>query len=153
MKLSKNFNLNELTRSQTAIRRSIDNTPSLTVIDNLQVLVDKVLQPIRDEHGPVLITSGYRSVGVNEVIGGSNTSHHTRGMAADFTVSGKANKAMCEWIRDNLKFTQLIWEFPTKENPEAGWIHVAYDKDALRSQVLTATRQQGKTVYSVGLVL
>ena len=153
MKLSKNFNLNELTRSQTAIRRGIDNTPSLTVIDNLQALVDNVLQVIRDAHGPTVVTSGFRSEAINAAVGGSNTSHHTRGMAADFTVVGKPNKEICEWIRDNLKFTQLIWEFPTKENPQAGWVHVAYDPKDLKCQVLTATKVNGRTVYTPGLVL
>jgi zinc D-Ala-D-Ala carboxypeptidase len=153
MRLSKNFTLNELTRSQTAIRRGIDNSPTMTVIDNLQALVDNVLQPLRDSQGPVNITSGYRSEAINAAIGGSNTSHHTRGMAADLTVVGKTNREICEWIRDNLKFTQLIWEFPTKENPQAGWVHVAYDPKDLKCQVLTATKVNGKTVYSPGLVL
>jgi zinc D-Ala-D-Ala carboxypeptidase len=153
MRLSKNFTLAELTRSQTAIRRGIDNTPTMTVIDNLQALVDNVLQPLRDSQGPVNITSGFRSEAINAAIGGSNTSHHTRGMAADLTVVGKTNKEICEWIRDNLKFTQLIWEFPTKENPQAGWVHVAYDPKDLKCQVLTATKVNGRTVYQAGLVL
>ena len=153
MRLSKNFTLNELTRSQTAIRRGIDNSPTMTVIDNLQALVDNVLQPLRDSQGPVNITSGYRSEAINAAVGGSNTSHHTRGMAADLTVVGKTNREICEWIRDNLKFTQLIWEFPTKENPQAGWVHVAYDPKDLKCQVLTATKVNGRTVYSPGLVL
>jgi len=153
MKLSKNFSLTELTRSQTASRLGLDNTPTLTVIDNLQALVDNVLQPMRDALGPVNITSGYRSPDVNAAVGGSNTSHHSRGMAADLTVVGKTNKDVCEWIRDNLKFTQLIWEFPTKENPQAGWVHVAYDPKDLKCQVLTATKVNGKTVYTAGLVL
>jgi zinc D-Ala-D-Ala carboxypeptidase len=153
MRLSKNFTLNELTRSQTAIRRGIDNTPTMTVIDNLQALVDNVLQPLRDAQGPVNITSGFRSEAINAAVGGSNTSHHTRGMAADLTVVGKTNREICEWIRDNLKFTQLIWEFPTKENPQAGWVHVAYDPKDLKCQVLTATKVNGRTVYSPGLVL
>jgi len=153
MKLSKNFSLTELTRSQTAIRNGIDNTPTLTHIDNLQALVDNVLQPIRDAHGPVNVTSGYRSPNLNAAVGGSNTSHHSRGMAADFTVVGKTNKDVCEWIRDNLKFTQLIWEFPTKANPQAGWVHVAYDPKDLKCQALTATRVNGRTVYQAGLTL
>jgi zinc D-Ala-D-Ala carboxypeptidase len=153
MRLSRNFTLAELTRSQTAIRRGIDNSPTMTVIDNLQALVDNVLQPLRDAQGPVNITSGFRSEAINAAVGGSNTSHHTRGMAADLTVVGKTNKEICEWIRDNLKFTQLIWEFPTKENPQAGWVHVAYDPKDLKCQVLTATKVNGRTVYKAGLVL
>ena len=84
MKLSTNFSLQELTKSDTAIRHDIDNTPSLQVIDNLQDLVDNVLQPLREKFGPVVVTSGYRSPAVNTKIGGSTTSDHCHGYAADF---------------------------------------------------------------------
>lgn len=153
MKLSKNFSLSELTKSQSATRLGIDNTPSMTVIDNLQALVDNILQPVRDAHGPVSITSGYRSPDLNAAIGGSRNSDHTRGQAADFEVATMSNKDLAEWIRDNLKFTQLILEFPSKTDPSAGWVHCSYNAKDLKCQVLTATRVNGKTVYSAGLVL
>ena len=153
MKLSKNFSLSELTKSQSATRLGIDNTPSLTVIDNLQALVDNVLQPVRDAHGPVVVTSGYRSPGLNAAIGGSRNSDHTRGQAADFEVATVSNKDLAEWIRDNLKFTQLILEFPSKTDPSAGWVHCSYNPKDLKCQVLTATRVNGKVVYQAGLVL
>ena len=152
MRLSKNFTLGELTKSQTATRHGIDNTPSLATIDNLQALVDNVLQPIRDHFGrPVTISSGFRNHEINKLIGGSDTSHHSRGMAADFEIMGMDNKKLAEWVRDNMKFTQLILEFYTDGDPNSGWVHVAYDPDDLRQQVLRARKVNGRTTYSVGL--
>lgn len=151
MKLSKNFSVAELSKSEWATRNGVDNTPSMTVIDNLQQLVDNILQPVRDKFGPVVVTSAYRSPAVNKGIGGSATSDHTKGQAADFEVMGMANKALAEWIRDNLKFTQLILEFPSKSDPNAGWVHCSYDKANLKCEVLTASKVGGKTVYSKGL--
>jgi zinc D-Ala-D-Ala carboxypeptidase len=152
VRLSKNFTLGELTKSQTAIRRSIDNTPSLTAIDNLQLLVDNVLQPVRDHFKkPVDISSGYRSPQLNVAIGGSPTSHHCLGMAADFEIMGMDNKELAIWVRDNLKFTQLILEFYNDGDTNSGWVHVGYDARDLKQQVLRARKVNGKTVYSQGL--
>lgn len=151
MKLSKNFSLHELTKSETAVRRGIDNTPSLTVIDNLQALVDNVLQPVRDKLGPVVITSGYRSPQLNTAIGGSPTSDHCLGMAADCEVLGMDNKQFARWVEENLKFTQLILEFYTEGLPDSGWVHISYDPKDLKCQVLTAKKINGKTVYSKGI--
>jgi hypothetical protein len=148
MKLSKNFNLAELIKTNV---RQFDNMPNMTAIDNLQLLVDNVLQPVRDHFGPVVVTSGYRSPEVNKAIGGSATSDHTRGMAADFEVLGVPNKVVAEWVRDNCKFRQLILEFPGA-NPNDGWVHVAYDRSDLKDQVLTAKKINGKTQYLPGLV-
>lgn len=151
MKLSKNFTLHELTKSDMAVRKSIDNTPSLTVIDNLQVLVDKVLQPIRNNLGPVIVTSGYRSPKLNVAIGGSPTSDHCLGMAADIEVLGMDNWKLANYIADNLEFTQLILEFYINGLPDSGWVHVSYDKNDLKKEVLTAKKVNGKTVYERGL--
>ena len=153
MKLSKNFSVAELSKSEAATRQGLDNTPSMTIIDNLQALVDNVLQPVRDKFGPVVVTSAYRSPEVNKAIGGSATSDHCRGQAADFEVMGMHNKDLAEWIKDNLKFTQLILEFPSKTDPNAGWVHCSYDKANLKCQVLTAVKVGGKTVYQNGLVV
>ena len=150
MKLSKNFSLHELTKSEAAERRGINNTPSLTVIDNLQALVDNVLQPLRDKLGPVVITSGYRSPAVNVAVGGSPTSDHCLGMAADIEVLGKDNKETAQWILENLKFTQLILEFYTDGLPDSGWVHVSYDPKYLKCQVLRANKVNGKTIYQKG---
>ena len=151
MKLSKNFTVAELSKSEAATRQGLDNTPSMTVIDNLQQLVDNILQPIRDKFGAVVVTSGYRSPAVNKAIGGSTTSDHCKGFAADFEVLGMDNKELALWIRDNLKFTQLILEFYHKGVPDSGWVHVSYNKDNLKNEVLTAVKVGGKTVYQKGI--
>jgi hypothetical protein len=148
MKLSTNFSLAELTKTNV---RQFDNTPSMQVIDNLQVLVDNVLQPIRNKFGPVTVTSGYRSPSVNKAIGGSATSDHCFGFAADFEVAGVDNKELARWVADNLKFKQLILEFYTKGVPDSGWVHVSYDKNNLTQKVMTATKVGGRTVYSPGI--
>jgi hypothetical protein len=152
MKLSPHFSLAEFTKSQTATRRSIDNTPSLNAIDNLQLLVDNVLQPVRLNFGrPVTVSSGYRSPELNVAIGGSATSDHCLGMAADIEIVGLDNKVLAQWIRENTKFTQLILEFYTDGVPDSGWVHVSYDKDDLKCEVLQARKVNGRTQYSVGL--
>ena len=148
MKLSANFSLAELTKTNV---RQFDNTPSMQVIDNLQVLVDNVLQPIRNKFGPVTVTSGYRSPEVNKAIGGSATSDHCFGFAADFEVAGVDNKELARWVADNLKFKQLILEFYTKGVPDSGWVHVSYDKNNLTQKVMTASKVGGRTVYSPGI--
>jgi zinc D-Ala-D-Ala carboxypeptidase len=151
MKLSANFSLNELTKSDSAIRNGIDNTPTLRVIDNLQALVDNVLQPLRDKFGPIGITSGYRSPEVNKSIGGSATSDHCHGFAADFEVLGMDNRELAIYIRDNLKFKQLILEFYTPGVPDSGWVHCSFDADNLKGDVKTAKKVSGKTVYVPGI--
>jgi zinc D-Ala-D-Ala carboxypeptidase len=148
MKLSANFSLAELTKTNV---RQFDNTPSMQVIDNLQVLVDSVLQPIRNKFGQVTVTSGYRSPDVNKAIGGSATSDHCFGFAADFEVVGVDNKELAQWVADNLKFKQLILEFYTKGVPDSGWVHVSYDKNNLTQKVMTASKVGGRTVYSPGI--
>jgi len=142
MRLSKNFSLHELTQSQTASRNNIDNTPNEQVIDNLKILCEEVLQPIRDHYqSPVIVTSGYRSSALNAAIGGSSNSQHCLGMAADFEVIGHSNDAVARWIRDNLYFDQLIREFPTKNDPQSGWVHCSYrPRGGNRNEVLTIDR-------------
>jgi hypothetical protein len=148
MKLSTNFSVAELSKTNV---RQFDNTPSMQVIDNLQQLVDNVLQPLRDKFGPVTVTSGYRSPEVNKAIGGSGTSDHCKGFAADIEIGGKDNKELAQYIRDNMTFTQLILEFYTPGVPDSGWVHVSYNKDNLKKQCLTASKAGGKTVYSNGI--
>jgi zinc D-Ala-D-Ala carboxypeptidase len=151
MKLSANFSLAEMIKSSTAIRKGIDNTPDEVVTANLQALVDNVLQVVRDNFGSVKVTSGYRSPLLNSSIGGSKTSHHCYGFAADFEVTGVDNKELAIWIRDNLQFTQLILEFYTEGDPNSGWVHCSYDAKDLKAQVLTATKVDGKTKYVTGI--
>jgi len=148
--LSKNFSLGELCKSEVAIRRNIDNTPSEKVKNNLQILVDNVLQPLRDKFGPMTVTSGYRSPAVNTAVGGSPYSDHCLGMAADIEIVGVDNKVLAEYIQDNMKFTQLILEFYTDGVPDSGWVHVSYDEKDLKCNVLRAVKENGKTVYHKG---
>ena len=151
MKLSTNFSVAELSKSEAATRQGLDNTPSMEVIDSLQALVDNVLQPLRDKFGPIIVTSGYRSPAVNKAIGGSTTSDHCKGQAADIEVLNMDNKALAEYIRDNMKFTQLILEFYRKGVADSGWVHISYDPKSLKNQVLTAVKVDGKTVYHNGI--
>ena len=151
MKLSANFSLGELTKSETAIRKGIDNSADEIVTAHLQALVDNVLQPVRDKFGSVKVTSGYRSPLLNSSIGGSKTSHHCYGFAADFEVVGMDNRELAIWIRDTLEFTQLILEFYTAGDPNSGWVHCSYDAKDLKAQVLTATKVDGKTKYVTGI--
>lgn len=128
----KYFTINELTNSQTAKQRGIDNTPPKEVVLNLVKLVDNVLDPLRERYGkPIRITSGYRSEALNKVLKGAKTSHHLKGQAADITVGTKiGNRLLYELIRDNFKYTQLINEH------DFSWVHVSYDENDLRMQNL-----------------
>ena len=150
MKLTKNFSLSELVKSQEATRKGINNTPNALAIENLRVLASEVLQPVRDNFGPVSVSSGFRSSLVNRAIGGSPTSDHCYGYAADFEVPGVDNKEVALWIRDNLKFRQLILEF-YDGTTNGGWVHCSYNAADLKNQVLTATRRNGRTVYLNGI--
>ena len=151
MKLSANFTVDELCKSEVAIRRSIDNTPTETIISNLQALVLNVLQPIRNSLGPITINSGYRSPAVNVAVGGSPTSDHCLGMAADIEIAGYDNKMLAKFIEQNFKFTQLILEFYEDGQTSSGWVHVSFDSNDLKCQCLRAVKQNGKTVYLKGI--
>lgn len=153
MNLTKNFSLHEMTKSETALRRGVPNTPGSAEIAALTTLAQKVLQPIRDHFArAVKVNSGYRSPDVNALVGGSRTSDHCKGMAADIEIPGVPNYNLALWIRDNLEYTQLILEFYTPGIPDSGWVHVSYDPANLKQQVLTAARKDGKTEYTMGLV-
>ena len=146
MKLSQNFSLRELTKSQTAERKGISNEPSEEHIENLKLLCTKILQPIRDHFGIVSISSGYRSPALCEALGSKSTSQHARGQAADFECYGIANHKLFEWATKNLTFDQAILEFYTGE-PESGWIHMSYNEDNNRGETLRAFRENNKVVY------
>jgi hypothetical protein len=132
----------------------MDNTPhSDEVVQNLTMLCEQVLQPLRDVYGVgIKVNSGYRSPDVNAAVGGSRTSDHCKGQAADIEIPGVANADLAQYIADNFNFTQLILEFYTQGVPDSGWVHVSYDSNNLKKQVMTAVRQSGKTVYLQGLV-
>jgi zinc D-Ala-D-Ala carboxypeptidase len=153
MNLTKNFTLEEMIKSETALRHGMDNTPGENEIGNLKVLCEKVLQPVRDHFGKgVKVNSGFRHPDVNQKVGGSRTSDHTRGQACDIEIPGVPNAELAEWIRDNLEYRQLILEFYTPGVPDSGWVHVSYVAEDNKKEVLTATRKDGKTVYLPGLV-
>ena len=152
--LTNNFSLHEMIKSETASRRGMDNYPhSDEIIANLTVLCEQVLQPLRDAYGVgIKVNSGYRSPDVNAAVGGSRTSDHCKGQAADIEIAGVPNAELAQYIADNFEFTQLILEFYTQGIPDSGWVHVSYDSNNLKRQVMTAVRQNGRTVYLQGLV-
>jgi len=146
MNLSKNFTLKEMTKSVTAKRLGIDNTPNEEQIEFMRELCGVVLQPLRDELGPIIISSGLRVPALNKAIGGSSTSQHCalRGAAADIDMDEK-NTEVFNYIKDNLVFDQLIWEFGDDKCPD--WVHVSYHYGHNRSQILKAVKKNGKTAY------
>jgi hypothetical protein len=153
MNLTKNFTLSEMVKSETALRNNLDNTPGEAEIASLKLLAEKVLQPVRDHFGKgVKVNSGFRHPDVNAAVGGSKTSDHCRGQAADIEIPGVPNSELAEWIKANLSFTQLILEFYTPGIPDSGWVHVSYNPDNLKKQDMTAVKKDGKTVYLPGLV-
>ena len=151
MQLSKNFSLIELTKSQTAERKGISNDPSADHISNLELLCERVLQPVRDHFNHVVsISSGYRSSELCIAIGSSLESQHAKGQAADFEIFGTPNNEIANWISNNLIFDQLILEFWNRDEPNSGWVHVSYDPDfnQNRKQYLRAFKKDGKTKYA-----
>tara|TARA_R100000734_G_scaffold11_1_gene20 strand:- start:366 stop:812 length:447 start_codon:yes stop_codon:yes gene_type:complete len=144
--LSKNFSLAELTKSQTAERKGIPNTPTADHIYNLTALCENILQPIRNEFGSFIVSSGYRSPELCEAIGSKATSQHAKGEAADFEVAGVSNYKLATWIEENLPFDQLILE--CFQGGNSGWIHCSYIPDG-RKETLTYNRSEG---YRKGLL-
>lgn len=153
MKLSKNLMLKEVVKSNTATRKGIDNTPDQWAINNLQAVADHIFQPVRDHFGvPIGVTSGFRSKELNKVIGGSKYSQHMIGEAIDIDADmyGKATNAQIfDFIKKNLEWDQMIWEFGDDENP--AWIHVSFKEGGgNRKQIKRALRdEKGRTYYKV----
>jgi len=153
MNLTANFTLSEMVKSDTALRHDMDNTPGEAEIESLKILCEKVLQPVRDHFKTgVKVNSGYRHPEVNAKVGGSKTSDHCSGQAADIEIPGIPNADLAKWITQNLDFTQVILEFYTQGVPDSGWVHVSYDPQNLKKQSLTAVKKDGKTVYLPGIV-
>ena len=148
MKLSNNFSLSELTKSQTAERKGIDNTPSAEHQDNLKSLCTHVLQPIRDLFSRVVsVSSGYRSPELCVAIGSSTKSQHARGEAADFEIFGVSNKELADYINEHLDYDQLILEYWNESDPNSGWVHCSYSENNNRKQYLKAFKVDGSTKY------
>jgi uncharacterized protein YcbK (DUF882 family) len=147
MNLSRNFTLSELIKSDTAVRKGINNNPNAEQIEKLKALCENILQPVRDHFGRVKITSGFRSVELCEAIGSSARSQHARAEAADFEVVGTDNAELFDWIKSNLSPDQLILEYYTPGEPNSGWIHCSWIPDQPRASFLHAYRSEGKTKY------
>jgi hypothetical protein len=150
MKISAHLSLSEVTRSDSAKRHGIDNTPTAEHLENFKLLAEKVFEPIRAHFGvPIHISSGYRSKDLNAFIKGSASSQHCKGEAIDIDMDGSSNgvtnKMIYDFIVSNLEWDQIIWEFGTDKNPD--WVHVSYTKGKNRKQKLKAVRSGGKTTY------
>ena len=151
MKLSAHLDLSEVIRSESAKRNGISNMPIALHIENFKLLAEKVFEPVRLHFGcPIHISSGYRSIELNKCIGGSLTSEHCTGEAIDIDMdgsqSGVTNKMVFDYIKDNLDYNQLIYEFGDSKNPD--WVHVSYKATGKqKKQVLKAVRVNGKTTY------
>jgi hypothetical protein len=150
MQLSENLSLAEVIRSETAKRKGVSNMPTPEHIENFKKLAENIFQPIRKHFGkPIHISSGYRSDALNKAIGGSKTSQHCKGEAIDIDMDGTSitNAQIFNYIKDNLNFDQLIWEFGTASNPD--WVHVSYESTGKqRKQILKALKVNGKTSYA-----
>ena len=148
-KISKHITYKEATRSVTALRLGIKNKPTEYELQNMELIAEKVFEPLREAvNGPIKINSFYRSEELNKAIGGSSRSQHCQGRAIDIDdVYGYVSNAyMYYYIKDNLDFDQLIWEFGTDTNPD--WVHVSYvDGDSNRKRCLLAYKDNGKTKY------
>jgi hypothetical protein len=147
--ISKHISEKEATKSITALRLGIANTPNGTALANMKILAEKIFEPLRKfVGGPIKINSMFRSEALNKQIGGSSRSQHCQGNAMDIDdIYGyKTNKEMFDFIKENLEFDQLIYEFGNEENPD--WVHVSYvDKEKNRNKILKAVRDKGKTMY------
>ena len=149
--VSKNISYKEATHSTTAKRLGIDNTPNAEQFSNMVYVAENVFQPVREHFGvPIYVSSFFRSEGLNRAIKGSVNSTHIKGEAMDLDADvfeGVTNAQIFEYIKNNLEFDQLIWEFGTDENP--AWVHVSLSKRNNRKQVLKAVRVDGKTHYEI----
>lgn len=150
MQLSKNLSLAEMTRSDSAKRLGISNEPTIAHLSNMRKLAENVFQPIREHFGvPIYISSGYRSKALNSVIkGSSKTSQHSKGEAMDIDMDNTqiTNTQIFEFIKNNLSFDQLIWEYGNDKNPD--WVHVSYSATGKqRNQILKSVKHKGAVQY------
>ena len=151
MKLTANITLDELTKSQVAERKGINNNPSPEQIENLKALAVNILQPVRSHFDkPLIISSGFRTAQLCIELGSVPTSQHcadNNAAAADFEIPGVDNRELALWIKSELEFDQLILEFYKDNEPTSGWIHCSYSTNANRNQSLRAMREEGKVIY------
>ena len=151
MKLTANITLDELTKSQIAERKGINNNPNPKQIDNLKALATNILQPVRSHYDkPLIISSGFRCAQLCVEIGSKITSQHVaddNAAAADFEIPGVDNRELATWIRSELEFDQLILEFYRDNEPTSGWIHCSYSTNQNINKSLRAFREDGKVNY------
>jgi len=151
MKLSKNFHLSEMIKSQTATRMGLNNIPGEQHTENLRLLCERVLQPIRSHYNKVVtVSSGYRDIILNRRLGSSDSSQHCQGMAADIEIFDLPNNELSDWVKENLMFDQLILEyFDPSEGPNSGWVHISYNPTISlnRKEYLIAFKKNGKIEY------
>jgi len=150
MKLSQHFSYQEFIKSQTALRKGINNEPDDTQLYNMKMICLNILETIRTTFDrPVIITSGFRSVELCEAIGSSSRSQHAKGEAVDFEIPGVSNKEVADWIHANLVYDQLILEFFDGKDPNSGWIHCSHKGNDNRKQYLIAYKDENnKTKYA-----
>ena len=152
IRLSKNFALSEMVKSATAERLGVDNSPGLHHLVNLTHLAINILQPVREQFGVITINSGYRSPALNSKVGGSKTSQHCNGQAADFESFSTPNPDLAKWISKNLEFDQLILEFYDGKDPNSGWVHCSYNLMGNRKKIMTALKTKSGVQYKTGFV-
>ena len=149
--ISKHISYKEATRSNTALRRGIDNIPDVEELENMKLIAEKVFEPLRKwVGGPIKINSFYRSPELNVAIGGSKKSQHCHGQAIDIddTYGHRSNASMFKHIRYNMDYEQIIWEFGDDKNP--AWVHVSYvSEEKNRHRCLQAYKENGKTKYKI----
>lgn len=144
-KISKHCSYKEATTSNTAIKRGIDNTPNSKQLAAMKLTAEMVFEPLRKWYGKTIwVTSFFRCVLLNTIIGGSKTSAHCNGEAMDIDTQ-EDNAKLFEYIQNNLDFDKLIWEFGDDENPD--WVHFSYKSSGNRGIVLRAYKEGKKTVY------
>lgn len=149
--ISKHVSLREGVFSQTATRRDLDNTPNEEQLENMKLVAEKVFEPLREwVGGPIKINSFFRGLPLNKAIGGAKSSQHMKGQAMDIddTFGHATNAEMYKWVKENLDFDQMIWEFGTDKNPN--WVHVSYvSPEKNRNRCLLAYKENGRSKYKV----
>jgi len=149
--ISKHISLKEGVFSQTATRRDLDNTPNEEQLDNMKLIGEKVFEPLREwVGGPIKINSFFRGLPLNTAIGGAKSSQHMKGQAMDIddTFGHATNAEMYKWVKENLDFDQMIWEFGDDKNPN--WVHISYvSAEKNRNRCLLAYKEKGRSKYKV----
>ena len=149
-KISEYISYKEATYSNTANSLGIKNEPTETHIKNMKTVAEKVFEPLREwVGGPIKVNSFYRSEATNRAVGGTGKSQHCKGQAIDIddVFGHKTNAEMFHYIKDNLEYDQIIWEFGDEHNPN--WIHISYDKNNNRNRALRAVKKGGRTKYEL----